>query len=476
MFILRLNSATMPLSSLSLLLTFISAMLYQIFDQTAIALLTAASLMLFIMLEWRETNNIGKFMVSIVLLVSAICYFYLELPAQVLLDSMSRAGFFVALFVGIGLLREATEVSQAIQRCGEYLVAQPPSRRYFTLAFGSHVFSIVLSIGTLSLLSGIVNKNNTLESSGGDREVWDTRQRRMSMAIMRGFNATIYWSPFSLALIVTSTSLEGGEASDFYGVGFICAMILLFWGWLLDYFSVSKVKQTNAESINSTERWPILLNLVALVAVVFVISLAVAELIDSSLLVGMLVSVPIVCAPWMMLCMPGPSLAKCYQQTMARLKLHAVEQFPTYRSEASMVGTAGALGVLLSAAVPKELMAELLISLHLSGLPLAIALVLTILVGGQLALVPLVTVSILASVLPAPELLGLRYEVLVLAFVGGWAFATQSSVFSGTTLVTARLFNRSAATVAYAWNGLFVLTGSALLCLMVAALHFIYAL
>jgi len=466
----------MPLSSFSLLLTFVSAMLYQIVGQTEIALLTAASLMLFIMLEWRETNRIGKLMVAVVLLVAAVCYFYLDLPAQVLLDSMSRAGFFVALFVGIGLLREATEVSQAIQRCGEYLVAQPPSRRYFTLAFGSHVFSIVLSIGTLSLLSGIVNKNNTLESSGGDHKVWDTRQRRMSMAIMRGFNATIYWSPFSLALIVTSTSLEGGVASDFYGVGFICAMTLLFWGWLLDYFSISKQQKMSAEPVNSKERWPILLNLVALVAVVFVISLAVASLIDSSLLVGMLVSVPIVCIPWMMLCMPGPSLIKRYKQTMKRLKSHAIEQFPTYRSEASMVGTAGALGVLLSAAVPKELMADVLISLHLSGLPLAIALVLTILLAGQLALVPLVTVSILASVLPAPEVLGLRYEVLVLAFVGGWAFATQSSVFSGTTLITARLFNRSASTIAYAWNGLFVLSGSALLCLMITALHFFYAM
>jgi len=90
--------------------------------------------------------------------------------------------------------------------------------------------------------------------------------------------------------------------------------------------------------------------------------------------------------------------------------------------------------------------------------------------------VPLVTVSILASVLPSPELLGLRYEVLVLAFVGGWAFATQSSVFSGTTLVTARLFNRSAATIAYTWNGLFVLSGSLLLCLMITGLHLFYTL
>jgi len=465
----------MPLSSIFLLLTFLSAMFYQVFDHVAVALLTTSSLILFIMLEWRKTNNIGRFMVAIVLAVAVTCYFYLGLPAQVLLDAMNRAGFFVALFVGIGLLREATEVSQAIQRCGEYLVAQPPSRRYFTLAFGSHVFSIVLSIGTLSLLSGIVNKNNTLESAGGNREVWNIRQQRMSMAIMRGFNATIYWSPFSLALIVTCTSLEGGVASDFYGVGFICALILLFWGWLLDYFSISKVKSTNAEPIGSSERWPILLNLVALVVVVFVISLIVAELVNSSLLVGMLISVPIVCAPWMMFCMPGPTVMQRFQQTMARLKLHAAEQFPTYRSEASMVGTAGALGVLLSAAVSKEAMAELLISLHLSGLPLAIALVLTILIAGQLALVPLVTVSILASVLPAPELLGLRYEVLVLAFVGGWAFATQSSIFSGTTLVTARLFNRSPATIAYTWNGLFVLSGTFLLCIMVAALHFIYA-
>ncbi len=466
----------MSLSSYALLLTFASSLLDQVVGSPPLAVVTAFALTLFVMFEWRATATIGKAMVLIVVAIGAVCYFQLDVSGQLLLEAMRRAGFFVALFVAIGLLREATEVSPSIQRCGEYLVAQPPSRRYLTLALGSHVFSIVLSIGTLPLLAGIVNKNNTMESANGNREVWDIRQRRMSMAIMRGFNTTVFWSPFSLALIVTNTSLNAGSLNDYYLIGFISGFIILLWGWVLDRYSVpqSLLLKLSANPVGSTQRWPILLNLVGLVMVVFIISLISSHLLHSSLLLGMLVSVPFICILWMMACVTGPSLTERLQQTLQLLKQHAKEQFPTYRSEASMVGTAGALGVLLSAIAPKEALAELLTSLHLSGLPLALIIAATIILAGQVALVPLVSVTILASLLPPPELIGLRYEVVMLAFVGAWGFATQSSLFSGTTLVTSRLFNRSAATIAYRWNGSFVLSGFVILCLIITLLHSYY--
>ena len=464
----------MSLSSYALLLTFVASLLDQVIGSPPLTALTAFSLTLFVVLEWRATATIGKAMVAIVVVIGAICYFQLDVSGQLLLEAMRRAGFFVALFVAIGLLREATEVSPAIQRCGEYLVAQPPSRRYLTLAVGSHVFSIVLSIGTLPLLAGIINKNNTLESANGNREVWDIRQKRMSMAIMRGFNTTVFWSPFSLALIVTNTSLNAGSLNDYYLIGFISGLIILLWGWVLDRYSVSQALQLSVAPVSSAQRWPILLNLVGLVLVVFIVSLISSHLLHSSLLLGMLVSVPFICILWMMVCSTGPSLIERLQQTLKLLQQHAKEQFPTYRSEASMVGTAGALGVLLSAIAPKEALAELLTSLHLSGLPLALIIAATIILAGQVALVPLVSVTILASLLPPPELIGLRYEVVMLAFVGAWGFATQSSLFSGTTLVTSRLFNRSADTIAYRWNGSFVLSGFVVLCVIITLLHSYY--
>jgi len=294
------------------------------------------------------------------------------------------------------------------------------------------------------------------------------------MAIMRGFNTTVFWSPFSLALIVTNTSLNAGNLNDFYLIGFISGLIILLWGWVLDRFSVPQSLRLNVDPIDTTQRWPVLLNLVGLVLVVFFISLITAHLLHSSLLLGMLVSVPFVCAVCIMFYVDASSFAERLQQTLQVLKQHATEQFPTYRSEASMVGTAGALGVLLSVIAPKEALAELLTSLHLSGLPLALLIVVTVILAGQLALVPLVSVTILASLLPPPELINLRYEEVMLAFVGAWAFATQSSIFSGTTLVTARQFNRSATTIAYRWNGSFVLSGIVVLCLILTLVHNYY--
>jgi len=109
----------MPLSSIALLLTFVASLLDQVIDSTPLAALTACALTLFVVLEWRATAIIGKAMVAIVVIIAAVIYFQWNVSGEVLLEAMRRAGFFVALFVGIGLLREAAEMSPAIQRCGE---------------------------------------------------------------------------------------------------------------------------------------------------------------------------------------------------------------------------------------------------------------------------------------------------------------------------------------------------------------------
>jgi len=449
-----------------LIVVFATTMLDQIFDSTAVRVLTTAALGIYIVVEWRETSNVGKFMLVTILVVAGVSFGWFDVPAQVLLEGVKRGALFVTLFMAIGLLQEAAEISPMMRRCGEYLVHQPPSRRYLMLSFGSHLCAIVLSIGTLNLLAGVINRTNTLANADGKEWVREMRRKRMAMALMRGFNATVFWSPLSIALIVSHTSIGYGQLTDFIPVGIAAAVVFLLWGWVTDVLAVPRHLRASVEPLRSSLRWTALLRVALLVLGIFLIAWALARMLNTSLIVAMLFALPPLSFIWTLICVSGDNWREQAAHAAENFWQHAKDRFPTYRSETSMVATAGALGVMLSHLVPAEDMAALISATHLSGLPLVLVLALTVFVLGQFAIVPLVSVSILASILPPPDVLGVSPELLMLTFVGAWSLTTQSSIFTGTIMVTARLFDQPPTTIAYRWNRTYTYSGLLLLCLM----------
>ena len=180
---------------------------------------------------------------------------------------------------------------------------------------------------------------------------------------------------------------------------------------------------------------------------------------------------PLLSFLWLFSCLPGDSISARLSRAGAHFRRHAKYRFPTYRLETSIVATAGALGVILSYLVPAEQVTTLISATQLTGLALVMMLASIVVFLGQLAVVPLVSVSILASILPPPESLGISPELLTLAFLGAWSITAQSSIFSGLTIATARLFQQTPGGIAYRWNLLYSGTGFVVL----AALLFICA-
>jgi hypothetical protein len=130
----------------------------------------------------------------------------------------------------------------------------------------------------------------------------------------------------------------------------------------------------------------------------------------------------------------------------------------------TMAGFIGTLGSKLAAPVVAGW------GLDLSAVPawvILIGMFWLILISGQLGMNPILAVSLIAPLLPAPEVLGISPSVMVVAITSGWALTGATSPFTASTLMVAGFGGVSALRVGLGWNGLYGLTCGITLCLWI---------
>jgi len=81
---------------------------------------------------------------------------------------------------------------------------------------------------------------------------------------------------------------------------------------------------------------------------------------------------------------------------------------------------------------------------------------------------PILSVSLIAPLLPTPSELGVSPAAIIVALTAGWALGGASSPFTATTLLVGAFGRVSAHWVGLKWNGLFTILGGLILCIWVA--------
>jgi hypothetical protein len=119
--------------------------------------------------------------------------------------------------------------------------------------------------------------------------------------------------------------------------------------------------------------------------------------------------------------------------------------------------------------VPAGAVAAAFEALRLPGAAAPGLVVVLMALGGQLALNPIITVSLIGAALPPAEALGAAPAALAAAYMIGWGVAAGSSPFTLSTLIVAGLAGRSGQEVAWRWNGGFSLAAIAAAALALAA-------
>jgi len=377
-----------------------------------------------------------------------------------------RTGCFIAaFFTALATVRSAASTSPAIQKCGWFLAEQPPGRRYLALTLGGHIFGLQLNYGAIMLLGSLAEMSARREP---DEEIRRHRIRRMLLAIQRGFISTLAWSPLGFAMAITTTIVPGATWADAVGLCLVNSAILAGLGYALDTIFKPRLSKPAPPRGKPEGSWALLKPLLALLGIL-VASVGALQLATGVRVVGVvMVVVPVIAFSWIAVqgwnAKDGVSVAR---RVGDRFVSFVTVELPKSGSELVllvMAGFIGTMGAKLSAPVVTEL------GLDLSAAPawtILLGMFWLILVSGQIGMNPILAVSLVAPLLPAPEVLGISPSVMVMAITSGWALTGATSPYTASTLMVAGFGGVSALRVGLGWNGLYGLTCGITLCLWI---------
>ncbi|TNF22895.1 MAG: hypothetical protein EP318_02285 [Rhodobacteraceae bacterium] len=376
----------------------------------------------------------------------------------------ASAGFIGAFFGALATLRNVAQTSPAIGAAGRYLASQPPGRRYAALSLGGHLFALLLSYGAISLLGSLATQASAAEP---DPEIRRHRTRRMLLAIQRGFISSLAWSPLGFAMAITTVLIPGASWNDAVLPGLGSMAILFGLGWALD--TIFKPRLAAPAPRRPVEGSARRLSPLLLLLLLLTVLAGGLHVLTGVRIVGVvIVVVPLLSLGWALIQARGGA-----SSLATRARGFVFEDLPGYRGEIVLLMMAGYIGT-LGAPLLAPIMAGL--GLDFGALPgwvLLVGLVWLIPVLGQLGMNPILGVTLIAPLIPAPEVLGISPSALVTAIVAGWTISGICSPFTATTLLVGAFGNVSALHVGLRWNGSYVAVVGSALCLWVLLYAFV---
>ncbi|MGD9864554.1 MAG: hypothetical protein AB7S99_15215, partial [Pseudodonghicola sp.] len=344
--------------------------------------------------------------------------------------------------------------SRMVRACGRALVDQPPGRRYLMLTLGSHLFSLLLNLGAMTLLGAMIR--SATAPATVDPRIAEIRLRRTGLAIMRGFAAATLWLPTSITVQVVLAAIPGYGWQEFAAQGAATAACFLAVGWLLDRLghpppppgpAAAPIRAALARLAPMG-----LLTLGILIAVA-----GVAVLSGLRPIAALLCVVPCVGLGWMALQRRRAGPARVPLLWLRQLRRRVLPDLATLRSEVTILASAGIIAVLLPHQLDTRALAALVLENHLSATMLLVPLVWIVALTAPLGLSPIVTVA--ASLELLVHLPGVDIAPGALAFAGtvGWCLGTGLSPLGATVRIMARAIARPAAQIGPVWNRSFTL-------------------
>lgn len=397
--------------------------------------------------------------IGIALVLVGIAWFSADDRWQLYKNALRNAAFIAAFFIAQATLRHAANSSAAIGRCGRHLASQPPGRRYLALTTGGHLFGLMLSYGSISLLGGMASSNAAGETNQAIREL---RIKRMLLATQRGFISTLSWSPLAFSYAVSTsiiTDASWGQAA-IYGV--VSSLLLAGLGWLMDHLVKPPVRPASRPAIVGTARD--LLPLGLLLAIIMGVVAGLQWLTGVRMVGVVLLAVPIISIAWVLI-----QAALSHNKTAAWTsgRTYVDEVIPSYRSEIVLLSMAAFIGTLGSGLLVPWMGSYGLFLEALPGWVILVALVWLVPLSGLIGMNPVLSVSLFAPLLPDPAIMHVDPNILVVAITAGWALGGASSPFTATTLIVGALGKVSAWEVGLRWNGLYTILGGTILSLWV---------
>ena len=382
-------------------------------------------------------------------------------PGQLLFEASGRFAFFATFIVALSMLRLPAYRSRLVRRCGQSMLLQSPSRRYPILSLGSALFGIILNIGVLNLFAAMIEKSNTLSAAQGRAWVREARQRRMMLALLRGFSLAPLISPMGIGVAVVLSTLPQVTWPQLAPYILGAAALIFMAGWAVDYFTGPQPpanKTYVTPSLRPLAQFSVLL--IGIVALVF----SIAWLLELRLPIAALLGAPTGALLWLAwqrrrLGFGGlPAAVTAVHRQLPWLLSPSA-------NEIVVLGAAGYLGHLCVGLVDTQQLAPLLAVLDPLGTLNAVLAMLMVVGLAQIGVNPIVTVTLLVGLLPTLGIEGLTPELIGASLMVGWALALMSSPMTASMLILSRFTGVPATRIGYRWNGRFLIAAIPLLAL-----------
>ncbi|KAA0013550.1 hypothetical protein F0A17_04065 [Billgrantia pellis] len=377
-----------------------------------------------------------------------------EAPGRLLFEAAGRFAFFATFVVALSLLRLPAYGSRLVRRCGQAMLLQPPGRRYPILSIGSALFGIILNIGVLNLFAAMIEKSNTLTAAQGRAWVRQARQRRMMLALLRGFALAPLISPMGIGVAVVLSNLPQLRWLDLapYVIG--AALVIFLVGWGVDHLTgphpVDRKATLPTPSLAPLGRFCLLL--LAIVSLVFLL----AWTLEVRLPIAALLGAPLGALAW--LAWQRRRLgALGIPAAFASLQRQLPWLLTPSANEVVVLGAAGYLGHLCVALIDGESLGPLMTILEPLGAANAVLAMLSVVALAQVGINPIVIVTLLVGLLPTLPIDELTPAMTGASLMVGWALALMSSPMTASMLILSRFTGVTSARIGYRWNARFLL-------------------
>jgi hypothetical protein len=371
--------------------------------------------------------------------VTIIALFVLSSPLVALAEAFWRSVFIMVLFFALGVLRVAAQTSPMVHETGAMLVRQPPGRRYFALLGGTTLFAAILNFGVVALFSGMIR--DAIKAAPGDAAVAKARERRMMLAMLRGFSLTMFWCPLTVAFAIATTGVSGAQWPLMVLIGTGLAVMTAIAGWALDSGASRRAAGTGDTVPFS---FAALLPLVTLLVLLSSAAALVERFTPGQLIHGVILFVPLIGLVWI--------LRDTGRAGLAHLRHYVVEQAPQQRQELSVLGNAAYAGTLIGMLLPQVFIDALIGPQGLPPVFVPALFMLLVVLFGLIGANPLITVAVLASVMADPARYGVDATLVASALAIGWGMAIASSPATAATMYVGRLTGYGSFTVGTRWN------------------------
>ena len=421
----------------------------------------------FSVLATGRVKLVGNIFLGICLVLVILLLIFKGDSGAVMLTGMERAVVYCSFFTAVATMRHVVESSPLLLAAGQYVASQKAGLRYLALMLGSHLFGLAMNFGGLAVLSTMVERAIIVPS--GDpalSEGAEALRRDLHLAALRGFAATATWSPLSVTPLVVATLVPGTTWGEIVGLGIFSAAGLMLLSYLVHLVETRNVSRPPTPNTGAPRGWrgarP-LVGLTGIVTAIFACVILLVTLTGLSVAEAVMIVAPTASLLWTLLRARGSVRLQC--ESFGRL---ARVTIPDQSTEIVILMASGFIGIACTALLPTEVVADRIS--HLPALPVLITLIpfFSVIALGLVGINPIISVAIMAAILPSPELVGVPPILMAVVFLVSWSLCAQLSPYTASTLTLGSVARVSSNRIVFVWNRLYGMISVSLVAFLIA--------